>query len=219
VKDAHLTLETMAKWLAGDLDPEDFVGHVAPHLLAHCPICGERYAEIVRLQKEVRHWDERVAVFEGREAPELFAALAGLPFDEQLSLVADDPGFQNWGLCQLLLKTSLEAAFEEPAAAVNLAELAVNIAENLGDAYDPHWVLDLRARAYAYLGNARRVLGELRSAETAFPPGRGLPCPEYDRQPNGCCGDPASQGISAPGAAAVRRGSGPHRAGPCALSS
>ena len=168
MKDAHLSIETLAKVLAGDLDYEQLIGTVIPHLLAQCPVCNRQHQEILRLQKEFAHWDERVAVFEGLQASELFATLSELPFDEQLSRVADDPSFQTWALCQLLIRESSEAIFNEPPVAINLAELAVNVSQHLGDAYDPHWVRDLRARAYAHLGNARRVLGELRSAETAF---------------------------------------------------
>ncbi len=168
MKDAHLSLEVMAKWLAGDLDPEILQIQVVPHLLAGCPVCRDRYDEIQRLKEDLGHWDERVAVFEGQEAPELVAELADLPFDEQLGLVLEDSRFQTWAVCQILLRKSLEAAFEEPAQAVNLAELGVVVAQRLGPAYDPSWVLDLQARSEACLGNARRVLGELRSAETAF---------------------------------------------------
>jgi tetratricopeptide (TPR) repeat protein len=107
-------------------------------------------------------------VFEGQEAPGLVAALADLPFDEQLGRILGDSRFQTWAVCQILLRKSLEAAFDEPAQAVNLAELGVVVAQRLGPAYDPSWVFDLQARAEACLGNARRVLGELRSAETAF---------------------------------------------------
>lgn len=168
MKDDHLSIETLARLLAGDLDHEELSNRVVPHLLAHCPECQRSYREIRLLQEEFAHWDERVAVFEGRQAPELFAQLADHPFDEQLSLVADDPSFQTWALCQLLLKKSSESVFNDPACAVNLAELAINVSLHLNAVYDPHWVLDLRARAYAHLGNARRVLGELRSAETAM---------------------------------------------------
>ncbi len=159
MKDAHLSLEMMAKWLAGDLESDDLYTKVIPHLLASCPACSERYEEIQRLKREVGHWDERVAVFEGQEAPSLVAELLRHPFDEQLGMVADDPGFQSWAVCQHLLKKSLEAAFEDPASAVNLAELALHAAQHLETAYDPHWISDLHARAFAYLGNGRRILG------------------------------------------------------------
>ena len=165
---SHLSIETLAKMLAGDLSHEELLSELVPHLLERCTECRHLHGEILRLQKEMGHWDERVAVVEGPQALELFAKLRDLPFDEQLSLIADDENFQIWGVCQLLLKESLEAAFEEPGRAINFAELGVKVAQTLGDAYDPYWVLDLRARAYAYLGNAQRVLGELRSAETAF---------------------------------------------------
>jgi len=167
VKNAHPSLEILAKWFAGDLPHEDFLTLV-DHLLSRCPTCHDNYRELLRLKGEVEHWDEKVAVFEAQQAPELLDQISGLPFDEQLSRVRDDEDFQTWGFCQLLLKKSLEAAFEEPGKAVNLAELAVKVSQFLDDAYDPYWVLDLRAKANAYLGNARRVLGELRSAESAF---------------------------------------------------
>lgn len=164
----HLSLETMAKLLSGDLSHEELVTQVVPHFLERCPECREQYEEIRRLQEEVGHWDERVALWEGPEAKELFAVLKDLPFDDQLALVLDDESFQTWGLCQLLLRHSLEAVFEDAAKATNYAELALKISQNLEDTYDPHWILDLKARAHAHLGNARRVLGELRSAETSF---------------------------------------------------
>ena len=164
----HLSLETMAKLMAGDLSHEVLTTQVVSHFLDLCPDCRRQYEEVGRLQQEVGHWDERVAVFERAQAPELFAALRDLPFGEQLARVADDESFHTWGLCCLLLQESLEAGFEDASLAINYAELAVTISLQLDDAYDPHWVSDLRARAYAHLGNARRVFGELRSAEGAF---------------------------------------------------
>lgn len=167
MQEAHPSLEILARWLTGDLPYEDLL-KLVEHFVTRCPPCHTHYKELLRLKREVEHWDERVAVFEGQQAPDLFQQISALPFDEQLSMVRDDESFQTWGFCQLLLKKSLEAAFEDPARAINLADLAVKISQYLDDAYDPHWVLDLRAKAHAYLGNARRVLGELRSAESAF---------------------------------------------------
>jgi tetratricopeptide (TPR) repeat protein len=165
----HLSIETLARWLAGDLEHEELVGRVIPHFLAVCPVCRETYEEIARLKREAEHWDERVAVFEGRQAPELLEELLPHPFDVQVSMVRDDERFQTWGLCQVLLKRSLKTATESPLQALALAELAVRISELLVDeAYDPNWVFDLRAKAWSYLGNAFRVLGELWGAERAF---------------------------------------------------
>jgi tetratricopeptide (TPR) repeat protein len=168
LEDSHLTIETIAQWLTGDLSFEDLTDLVVPHFLARCTVCRERYLEIQRLKKEVDHWDERVALFEGRRAPELLAALVAQPFEEQMRRVQEEPEYQSWGFCQILLKTSRETSFADPLAAVNLAELAVKVAEGLGTAYDPCWVADLRARSHACLGNALRTLGEPRSAEAAF---------------------------------------------------
>jgi tetratricopeptide (TPR) repeat protein len=161
-------MDTIAQWLAGDLPFEDQVRRIAPHLFACCPVCRARHETIEQLKKEVGHWDERVVVSEGQRAPELFAELVQKPFEEQMALVEDEPEYQSWGFCQILIKTSRETSFADPLAAVNLAELAVTVATKLGTAYDPCWVADLRARSHACLGNARRILGELRSAETAF---------------------------------------------------
>lgn len=169
MRDEHLSLETLASWLSGDLPHEDLLRQIIPHFLAHCPSCQERYEEILRLQREVEHWNEVIAVHEGLRAPEQLAGLIDLSFEEQLRRIEEDGELQTWGLCQLLLKRSLEAALDDPAAAVSFAELAAHIADLLpGEAYDPHWVADLRAKCWAYLGNARRVLGELWSADEAF---------------------------------------------------
>ncbi len=168
MEESHLSVEELASLLSGEMEHEKLVGEVVPHLLEHCPKCRERYEEILRLQEEVGHWSEAVAVFEGKEAPDLWARLAGKPYEEQVRLIEEEESLHSWGLCQLLLKKSIEAAFEDPALAVSFANLAVRAAAHLGEAYDPNWVFDLRARAWAYLGNARRVLGELRASDDAF---------------------------------------------------
>jgi len=164
----HPSLETLAQLLAGDLTHDELLTQVIPHLFEVCPVCRERHAEILRLQKEIGHWDERVAVMESREAAEMLARLKRRRFDEQINLVSGDESFHTWSLAQLLLKESRETLAADAAKATDYAELAVKVSQNLGEAYDPHWVLDLRARAYAALGHARQALGELRSAETAL---------------------------------------------------
>lgn len=167
-KQSHLSLETLARWLSGRLEHEELLATVVPHLLAHCSDCRGVYGELQRLKQEVGHWDEEVAVFETQRAPEQLESLVEVPFEQQLRLIGENDELHTWGLCQLLLAKSRKALFSEPVVAVDLASLAVSISAHLGDAYDPNWVLDLRARAFADLGNARRVLGELRAAEDDF---------------------------------------------------
>ncbi|HYU32297.1 MAG TPA: hypothetical protein VEW48_09045 [Thermoanaerobaculia bacterium] len=166
--DDHPSLETLARWLAGEMEHEEVLREVAPHLVASCPVCRGLRDEIRRLQEESGHWSEVVAVLETREAPELAAVLLGRPPEEQVRLAAEDESLHTWGLCQYFLKISQEAVFQDPARAVDMAHLAVRLSAHLGEAYHPDSVASLRARAYAGLGNARRVLGELKAAEHAF---------------------------------------------------
>jgi tetratricopeptide (TPR) repeat protein len=168
VDEAHLTLEALARLLAGGMTYEELQQRVVPHLLELCPVCRETHREILRMQEEVGHWNEEIVVAEGLEAPDLWDRIADLPYEEQEKRLVEDAELQSWGLCQFILRKSLEAGFEDPTTAVNLANLAVKISSLLGDVYHPEWVQDLRAKALAYLGNARRVLGELRSAEDTF---------------------------------------------------
>ena len=120
--EAHLSLEMLAKWLAGRLEHDEVRRAVIPHLLSTCAVCRERYAEIERLKKEIGHWDEEVAVFEGRLVPDLWSQIAGLSFPEQLEELERNEDLHVWALCQFLLKKSREAAFNDPNRAVELAK-------------------------------------------------------------------------------------------------
>jgi tetratricopeptide (TPR) repeat protein len=168
MEERHLSLVIQAKLATGRIEVEELQQVVIPHLLGVCSGCREIHHELQRLKQEVGHWDDMVAVMEGLDAPDLWQRLQPLPYDQQLRQVEEDGGLQTWALCRLLLRKSLEATSHRPALAVQLAFLAVKISVHLGDAYDRDWVADLRALAFAYLGNARRVLGELQSADDAF---------------------------------------------------
>ncbi len=167
--DRHLSLETMARWLTGRLEHDEVLREVVPHHLEQCPGCREAYAELQKLKEEVGHWDEEVVLLESREAPELAIRLEGTPDggDRDDQLEGDDT-LHTWGLCQLLLRRSLAAVRQDPGAAFELADNAVRLTPHLGPAYDPQWVIGLRARALAVRGNARRVLAELRGADADF---------------------------------------------------
>jgi len=168
MEEQHLSLITLAKLATGRIGVEEIQQLVIPHLVGVCAGCREIHQELQRLKKEVGHWDEMVVVLEGLDAPDLWQRLQPLPYDQQLRQVEEDGGLQTWALCRLLLRKSLEATFHRPDLAVQLAFLAVKVAVHLGEAYHRDWVMDLRALAFAYLGNARKVVGELQSADDAF---------------------------------------------------
>lgn len=165
---SHLSIEIWARLMSGRIEHDELLQAIVPHLVATCGLCREIHAELERLKAEVGHWDELVALTEGREAEALWQEVAGRPFEEVAGDLAAREHLHTWGLVQLLIARSRRAVFEDPPTAVDLAALALKIAGHLGEAYDPAWVADLRARAAAALGNAHRVLGETRAASRAF---------------------------------------------------
>lgn len=101
-------------------------------------------------------------------AAELFAELSPLSHAERVRAVFRDPRFHRGDLCRLLLLESRKAVFRDGSLGVDWADLAVRIAGRLGpEAADPA-LAALLAEALATLGNAYRVIGELRVAEECF---------------------------------------------------
>lgn len=108
----------------------------------------------------------------GREraaAPGLYAELIQHPVDRRLLLVRNCPRFHTWGFCELLLSRSREQNFQNPMLGESLALLAVEVLDHLeASLYRAESLEDLRARAWAYVANSRRVKADLQGAEEAF---------------------------------------------------
>ncbi len=101
------------------------------------------------------------------EAPALCAELLALPAGTALEQVGREARFQTWGLCELLLARSAETG--ETVEAARLASLALAGAEHLDPArHAAAVVADLKARAWAALGEARRCGADLAGAEEAL---------------------------------------------------
>lgn len=83
--------------------------------------------------------------------------------------IRSEPRLWLLKLCEGLEAASREAWADDPAAAVECAELAVKIAERLDvQRYGEDLVADARALAWAYLGNAWRIASDLLRAEAAL---------------------------------------------------
>jgi tetratricopeptide (TPR) repeat protein len=103
------------------------------------------------------------------EAPELFVELIRRPVGARVTLVMSDPRFRTWAVLELLIERSLATATRDAEEAEVLAALALLLADRLDAAlYGPERIEDLRARAWGYLANARRVRSDFHGAEEAL---------------------------------------------------
>ncbi|HYO13797.1 MAG TPA: hypothetical protein VE685_11440, partial [Thermoanaerobaculia bacterium] len=106
---------------------------------------------------------------ERSEAPALYVELMEHPSGQREFLLRNVPRFHRWGVLELLVQRSWEMAISSPAYSEELARLAVLVSECLRpEAYRLELVEDLRARAWAYIGNAQRVRSDLQGAEQSF---------------------------------------------------
>jgi len=107
-----------------------------------------------------------------QEAQELWSSLKGRPIHAQRTLVDGEENYRSWALCERLCAESEKAAPADAGRAVELAGLALRIA-GLIPAPEA-WRSRLQGYAWAHLGNARRVAGDLPGSEEAFVRGRKL---------------------------------------------
>src|SRR6185436_19174267 len=94
-----------------------------------------------------------------REAERLWEELERLSPGGRRNRVQSGPRFQKWALCEIACQKSLEAAGDSAAKAVDLASLAVLIAELVPGL--PEWRRRLQGYARAHVANAWRVHGKL----------------------------------------------------------
>ena len=140
--------------------PADLSGRIEALAVAY----GREVADFVRSGLK-RLTAEAAALQERCRAPYLWERLRqyGTAESEQWSRSAGSS--QNWALCELLCEESIRATADLPERAVELAELALLVAPRVPE---EGLHLGLQGYAWAFLGNARRVRGDLRSADEAF---------------------------------------------------
>jgi tetratricopeptide (TPR) repeat protein len=109
---------------------------------------------------------EGVARQAREEARELWSRLETREADKRLVLVEESPEFRSWALCELVAAKSIEAAPGSPAQALELAGLALSIAERC----PCEERLRQRTEGYAWfhMANARRVTNDLRGGDAAL---------------------------------------------------
>jgi tetratricopeptide (TPR) repeat protein len=101
-----------------------------------------------------------------QQAAALWTRLKRQPPAQRRSVVEARPEFRNWALCELLCEESIKAAPDSADRALELAELALRVAKLSPG--EESWRQRLQGYAWAHVGNARRVRGDLPAAEKAF---------------------------------------------------
>jgi len=110
---------------------------------------------------------------QARERAEvLWRRLKKHPPAERLLLVEDSRKLRSWALCERVAAASIEAAGDDPSEALQLAELAVRIAE-LCPGPEP-WRWRLEGYARIHLANARKVSGNMPGAREGMTRGKKL---------------------------------------------
>lgn len=113
---------------------------------------------------------ESVVVEQRNLGDRLFDELLQVPAERRRLLLVNSSRFRNRMLCERLVEESFEARFEEQRRSIDLATLATSLADllSVADCGTREALDTLRAKAWAYLGNAFRINAEFASAEQAF---------------------------------------------------
>jgi len=192
----HPTSETLEQFLLGQLAGSE-TREIARHLLTGCPECQgtmeclwestDAEEEITLVEDETagvrdgydevldRVFARVVAAEAGIEDQKmagrrLFEELMQVPEARRQLLVSNSHRFRNRMLCECLIEEAHEAGFNEPHRAIAIAKLATLVADRLEvkDCGGEEALNSQRARAWAQMGNAFRLVFDLASAEQAF---------------------------------------------------
>jgi transcriptional regulator with XRE-family HTH domain len=112
-------------------------------------------------------WASRGQAVEARrQARALWERLKARDAAQRRMLVEKVAEFRNWALCELLCEESVKAAGDSADRTLDLADLALRVAELAPG--EEAWRQRVQGYAWAHVGNARRVKGDLPAADEAF---------------------------------------------------
>jgi tetratricopeptide (TPR) repeat protein len=188
-----LTDEEVGLFISGRLQPAE-LQHVVRHLLEGCPECRTQLSVIAEMltdsappvgapsRLEDRAYDRAIdRAIIGALRQESFWERERAQLDHLLTAAEESPGgisgiveeaeanLHGWPLVEALLRLSYETRFRDVHEMLFLAFAARVAAQNLdSQKYGATRIADIRARAWAELGNAYRLNDQFDSAEDAF---------------------------------------------------
>jgi len=119
------------------------------------------------VEKETRGLQSWQALYDRErfEAQTLVAELMGHSPERQVLIIQNSARFHTWGVYSRLLDLSWAENLQSLGTAEHLARLALLLADQLDTSlYRAEGIEDLRARAWAYIGNVRRQRSDLAGA-------------------------------------------------------
>ncbi len=133
-----------------------------------CPAPNSYEAALTRAEKRLKTW-EALYERERAESVGLVTELLSHPPERQELILRNNKRYVTWGVLERLLDRSWEQRFESSERAEHLAHLALLVTDRLdASRYSAESIEDMRARAWGYIGNARRIRAELTGATQAF---------------------------------------------------
>ena len=190
--DEHISEELFERFLRTEVSREEGQ-RIVSHLIAGCRECS---ALAFRLTSELGFWPTEGSTRPGWEQAyeEVFSRAMAFASEQEQRLaleklrgwgqwaelesatpqlrfvmVENDPSYHTFGLYDRLLEASHWYIRSEPAEAVDILRLAVLVAERLNpEEIGAERLADLRAHAWAILGNARRLASDFEGARRSF---------------------------------------------------
>lgn len=167
----HLGKGEIEAFLAGRSSRQDR-DRLMKHLLTRCEGCLQRFLSLAEPLLEEEPWNHVEAVPEDAyDAALARAGAAARRFATQRRREHPAPAPQGGPLCEALLRQSFEERYRDPEKMLLLAQDAARVAEAIPPETclsSAGFVMDLRARALAELGNACRINDRFPEAERAF---------------------------------------------------
>lgn len=184
--EAHPTPQELRHFAEGGL-PKEQARNVVAHFLHGCAPCRAEAAallNLIRIRRGPRvESPERLQVYDQAFDRALEILQAGRPPAEPVPQVAAEPAAPSWlnalagtssnldgtELVEALLERAWSLRHQRPSEMVRISRLAVLTAGNLStEAWGDPQVADLRCSAWASLGNACRILGDVAQAQDAL---------------------------------------------------
>jgi tetratricopeptide (TPR) repeat protein len=161
----HLATCTSCQWRLAALSNPDDLAPVVPIR----PSSPDGYEGVFeRSWSVVAEWLSSLEL-ERIDAPRLFAELVARPGGQRELVLRNLRRFHSWGLFELLIERSLKTSIDDPSLGEELGLLALRLSDVLpAERCHAGSLEDFRARAWAHVGNARRIRSDLRGAGEAF---------------------------------------------------